>query len=307
MRTLVHAPAAGLEHHPPKGHPEHAGRLQAVLCAASAAGIDPATGFSPASRAALERVHAPALIDHVFASSPVMGDIALDADTWMSPGSLKAALAAAGAGIAGVDAVMTGAAEAVFVAARPPGHHAEPDRAMGFCLFNTIAIAAAHALAHHGLARVAVVDIDVHHGNGTQAWAENEPACLFASIHQGWIYPGTGAAHETGRHGNIINAPMQAGTQGPAWRAAVETAILPRLEAFAPDCLFVSAGFDAHRDDPLAGLALVEDDYAWAGTALAQAARAHAHSRLVCVLEGGYDCAALERSAGAFLRAVQSA
>lgn len=198
MRTLVHAPAAALDHHPPQGHPEHAGRLQAVLRAVSATGIEPATGFSPASRAALERVHASALIDQVFAASPREGETALDADTWMSPGSLKAALAAAGAGMAGVDAVMAGEAEAVFVAARPPGHHAEPDRAMGFCLFNTIAIAAAHALAHHRLARVAVVDIDVHHGNGTQAWAQDEPACLFASIHQGWIYPGTGAAHGPG-------------------------------------------------------------------------------------------------------------
>lgn len=307
MRTLVHAPAASLDHHPPKGHPEHAGRAQAVLRAVAAAGIEPETRLSPASRESLARVHAADLIDQVFAASPEEGETALDADTWMSPGSLKAALAAAGAGIAGVDAVMAGEAEAVFVAARPPGHHAEPDRAMGFCLFNTIAIAAAHALAKHGLARVAVVDIDVHHGNGTQAWAETGPACLFASIHQGWIYPGTGAAHETGRHGNIINVPMAAGTAGPVWRSAVETAILPRLAEFAPDFLFVSAGFDAHRDDPLAGLALVDDDYAWAGTVLAQAARAHAHSRLVCVLEGGYDCAALERSTGAFLRALQAA
>lgn len=303
---ILYCPS-GEGHHPPLGHPEHAGRLQAVLAGARQSGAALVDHHAPASRGALQRVHTAALIDQVFAASPGEGEIALDADTWMSSGSLKAALAAAGAGIAGVDAVMAGEAEAVFIAARPPGHHAEPDRAMGFCLFNTIAIAAAHALAHHGLARVAVVDIDVHHGNGTQAWAETEPACLFASIHQGWIYPGTGAAHETGRHGNIINAPLQAGTQGPAWRAAVETAILPRLEAFAPDIVFVSAGFDAHRDDPLAGLALVEDDYAWAGAALAQAARAHAHSRLVCVLEGGYDCAALERSAGAFLRAVQSA
>ncbi len=307
MRTFVHAPATSLDHHPPQGHPEHAGRLAAVLRAIAGTGIEPRTEFSPAPRDALERVHVSSLIDHVFTTSPREGEVALDADTWMSPASLKAALEAAGAAMAGVDAVMAGEAEAVFVAARPPGHHAEPDRAMGFCLFNTIAIAAAHALSEHGLARVAVVDIDVHHGNGTQAWAETEPACLFASMHQGWIYPGTGAAHETGRHGNIINIPMPAGTAGPAWRQAVETAILPRLAQFAPGLLLVSAGFDAHRDDPLAGLALSDDDYAWAGAALAQAARAQAHSRLVCVLEGGYDCAALERSAGAFLRAVQSA
>ncbi|WBQ13547.1 hypothetical protein L2D00_02400 [Hyphomonadaceae bacterium BL14] len=307
MKTHVLYCPASDDHHPPAGHPEHAGRLDAVRAGAAQTGLPIIEHHASAPRDALERVHVPTLIDHVFAASPGEGETALDADTWMSAGSLNAALAAAGAGIAGVDAVMAGAAEAVFVAARPPGHHAEPDRAMGFCLFNTIAVAAAHALAHHGLSRVAVVDIDVHHGNGTQAWAETEPACLFASIHQGWIYPGTGAAHETGRHGNIINVPMTAGTRGPAWRAAVETEILPRIEAFAPDFLLVSAGFDAHRDDPLAGLALVEDDFAWAGAALAQAARAQAHSRLVCVLEGGYDCAALERSTGAFLRALQSA
>ncbi|MCC5996922.1 MAG: histone deacetylase family protein [Oceanicaulis sp.] len=307
MRTLVHAPAAGLSHHPPAGHPEHAGRLEAVLRAVTAAGLTARTEFSPAGRAALERVHVPGLINQVFAASPDEGETALDADTWMSPGSLEAALTAAGAGMAGVDAVMAGEAEAVFVAARPPGHHAEPGRAMGFCLFNTVAIAAAHALSHHGLARVAVIDIDVHHGNGTQAWAEQEPACLFASIHQGWIYPGTGAAHETGRHGNIINTPMPAGTAGPAWRRAVEHSILTRLDAFEPDMVLVSAGFDAHRDDPLAGLSLDDEDYAWAGGALAAAARRHANSRLVCVLEGGYDCAALERSAKAFLSALQTA
>ncbi|KAA5805106.1 histone deacetylase family protein [Alkalicaulis satelles] len=307
MKTLVHSPAASLDHHPPQGHPEHAGRLQAVLRAIEQAGLTPRTHFKPASRAALERVHAPELIDRIVATAPEAGETALDADTWMSPGSLKAALEAAGAALDGVDAVMAGEAEAVFVAARPPGHHAEPDRAMGFCLFNTVAIAAAHALDVHGVSRVAVVDVDVHHGNGTQAWAQNQPACLFASIHQGWIYPGTGAAHETGRHGNIINAPMAAGASGPAWRQAVETAILPRLEAFAPEFVFISAGFDAHRDDPLAGLDLDQDDFAWAASALARVARSHADSRLVCVLEGGYDCPALERSAGAFLRALQAA
>jgi len=306
MKTLVLASPASFGHHPPEGHPEHAGRLEAVLRGARASGAGVKDSSRRAGRDELLRVHQSAMIDAIFDASPQDGEIALDGDTFMSPGSLEAALCAAGAGLEGVDAVMAGDAEAVFVAARPPGHHAEPDRAMGFCLFNTVAVAAAHALHAHGLARTAVVDIDVHHGNGTQAWAETEPRALFASIHQGWIYPGTGAAHETGRHANILNIPLAGGTGGGAWLENLETQILPRLAASEPDFLFVSAGFDAHRDDPLAGLMLDDDDFARAGALLAQAARANAHSRLVCVLEGGYDCPALERSVGRFLEALQA-
>ncbi len=305
MDLIAYSSKAGFDHRPPEGHPERVERLRAVHAALAALKIE-ARDAPRAERAQLERVHTPAHVDHVFASSPDAGETPLDPDTWMSPGSLEAALRAAGAGVAAVDAVMAGEAEAAFVACRPPGHHAEPDRAMGFCLFNTVAIAALHALEAHGLGRAAVVDIDVHHGNGTQAAADREPRLGFASI-QGWIYPGTGAAHETGAHGHVVNAPMEAGTQGPAWREAVETRLLPVIEAQAPDILLVSAGFDGHGADPLAGLELNTADYAWAGERLAAFARQHAHSRLVCVLEGGYDCPALEASAEVFLRALSAA
>ncbi|MGX6647118.1 histone deacetylase family protein [Maricaulaceae bacterium MS644] len=307
MKTRVLTHSSGLEQRAPEGHPEHAGRLKAALDGARAAGFDVVQSTLKADRAALERVHMPALIDQVFDTEPKAGWAQIDMDTYMGPGSLDAALYAAGAGMEAVDQVMAGDAEAVFVAARPPGHHAEPDRAMGFCLFNSIAVAASHALGAHGLSRVAVVDFDVHHGNGTQAWAETESRALFASIHQGWIYPGTGAAHETGRHGNIINLPMERGTAGPAWRAALEARVFPALARFEPELILVSAGFDAHAADPLAGLSLLEDDFAWAGTALAEAARALSASRLVCMLEGGYDCPALARSVGAFLGALEAA
>ena len=307
MKTRVYACPDGFDHHPPDGHPEHAGRLEAVTAGARASGVEIVDSRSPAPRAALERVHTADHVDRIFTAAPPAGEVSLDADTWMSPGSLDAALAAAGAGLAAVDAVLDGETEAAFVAARPPGHHAEPDRAMGFCLFNTVAIAAMHALDGRGLSGAAVVDIDVHHGNGTQAVAQTEPRLTFASIHQGWIFPGTGAAHETGGHGNIVNRPMEAGTQGAQWLETVKTELLPRLEYERPDILLVSAGFDGHDADPLAGLALADEDYAAAGAMLARAARDWSASRLVCVLEGGYDCAALERSVRAFLGALSDA
>lgn len=303
MRTIAITSATGLDHLTPDGHPERVARLEAVLRA-----LEPLSprDASPASREAILRVHDAAHVERIFTSSPAAGHVSLDADTWMSPGSLDAALHACGAVIEGVDAVMDGEAEAVFVGCRPPGHHAEPDRAMGFCLFNQIAVGALHALEARGLGRVAVIDIDVHHGNGTQASAEREPRLFFASIHQGWIYPGTGAAHETGRHGNIANRPMPAGATGETWHLALDE-LMDAVRGFAPDLLLVSAGFDAHKDDPLAGLALDEDDFARAGTALARLAQECANSRLVCVLEGGYDCPALERSVAAFIGALQAA
>lgn len=307
MKTCILTHPSGFDHRAPEGHPEHPGRLDAVLKGVRAAGFDVTESRMKADRTALERVHAPGLIDQVFATEPKAGWAKIDMDTYMAPGSLDAALFAAGAGIEAVDSVIAGKAEAVFVAARPPGHHAETDRAMGFCLFNSIAIAAAYALDHHGLSKVAVVDIDVHHGNGTQAWAQREPRAFFASIHQGWIYPGTGAGHETGPHGNLVNIPLERGTQGAAWRSAVEAQILPALNAFAPEIVFVSAGFDGHAADPLAGLSLLEDDYAWAAKALAASVQGTGASRLVCMLEGGYDCPALERSVSAFVTALEAA
>jgi acetoin utilization deacetylase AcuC-like enzyme len=229
MKTRVYACPDSFDHHPPHGHPEHAGRLRAVLAGAESWGGEVVQSRAHAPRAALEKVHSVDHVDQIFTAAPAAGEVSLDADTWMSPGSLDAALAAAGAGIAAVDAVLDGEIEAAFVAARPPGHHAEPDRAMGFCLFNIVAVAAMHAMEARGLDSAAVVDIDVHHGNGTQAFADDEPRLTFASIHQGWIYPGTGAAHETGAHGNILNLPMAGGTKGAEWLAAIEARILPRL------------------------------------------------------------------------------
>ncbi|PWE16954.1 acetoin utilization protein [Marinicauda salina] len=307
MKTLVLTSETGFAHDPPPDNPERVDRLRAVMAA-----IEPIDGIDraearPVEREALLRVHTPAHIEHMERSSPAAGHAQLAWDTHMSPGSLEAARAAAGAAVQAVDAVIDGTAEAAFCACRPPGHHAEPDQAMGFCLFNSVAVAAKHAVDARGLKRVAIVDFDVHHGNGTQTVAASDPRLFFASIHQGWIYPGTGAAHETGAHDNIVNVPVPGGTAGPAWREAIETAILPRVAAFAPDILLVSAGFDAHAADPLAGLALTEEDFAWVGRRLAETARARAGSRLVCVLEGGYDCPALEASVRGFVRALQAA
>lgn len=306
MKTRVITSRTGFDHRPPEGHPEHAGRLEAALSGAADAGLEVVDATAPASREALLRAHTQAHVERVFAAAPASGEAALDADTWMSPGSLDAALFACGAAIEGVDAVLDGEAEAVFVACRPPGHHAERDRAMGFCLFNQIAVAAAHALEMRGLGRVALVDIDVHHGNGTQDFAEAEARAFFASIHQRWIYPGTGAAHETGRFGNIANAPMERGATGAVWRPALE-ALLEPVADHRPELLLVSAGFDAHEADPLAGLALTEADYAWAGERLGRLAREHAKGRLVCVLEGGYDCDALRASVAGFARGLETA
>ncbi len=297
---IVYTHPAMLAHMPPDGHPEHAGRLSAVLAGLAPLGLE--TREAPlASREAIERFHTPAHVEALEAAFPAEDCVALDPDTFLSPGSREAAYRAAGAVVAATDAVMAGESEHAFCAVRPPGHHAEPGRAMGFCLFNSIAISAAHALHAHGLARVAVVDFDVHHGNGTQAAAEREPRLFFASTHQAPLYPGTGLSHERGRHGNILNAPLPAGADGAAWRATMEGQVLPALAAFAPEFLFVSAGFDAHRDDPLAGLLLSEADYFWAGQALARAARGSGKGRIVSALEGGYDLAALSRAAPAFV------
>jgi len=251
----------------------------------------------------IARIHDPSFVRAVLAAIPATGHAALDADTIVSPGSGAAALRAVGAVTAAVDAVVADQAQNAFCAVRPPGHHAEPSHAMGFCLFNSIAIAARHAQAAHGLKRVAIVDFDVHHGNGTQAVVQDDPTLFFASSHQYPLYPGTGAADETGQ-GNIVNAPLAAGSDGRVFRGAFETRILPALDAFAPELLLVSAGFDAHRADPLAGLELEEADFAWVTTRLMEAARRHCGGKLVSVLEGGYDLKALAGSAAAHLQAL---
>ncbi|GAB4180007.1 MAG: histone deacetylase family protein [Thalassobaculales bacterium] len=303
MTTALITHQACLGHDTGPYHVERIARLEAVLAALSApefAGL--ARHEAPAaSLEQLALVHDRAYVEAVLAAIPARGYHGLDGDTVVSPGSGEAALRAAGALVAAVDAVVGGAVRNAFCAVRPPGHHAEPGRAMGFCLFNNVAIAARHARSAHGLGRVAVVDFDVHHGNGTQAAFWNDPDILFASTHQMPLYPGTGRPSETGA-GNIVNAPLPPGADGAAFRRAFEARILPALEAFAPELVVVSAGFDAHEDDPLANLELTEADFAWATARLAQVAARHCGGRLVSSLEGGYDLGALARSAAAHVR-----
>jgi acetoin utilization deacetylase AcuC-like enzyme len=234
------------------------------------------------------------------------GHVAIDADTVLSAASGRAALHAAGAVTAAVDAVMAKEAENAFCAVRPPGHHAEPDRAMGFCLFNNAAIAALRAREVHGLERVAVVDFDVHHGNGTQAAFESDENLFYASTHQYPLYPGTGAAHETGV-GNIVNVPLRPMSGSGPFRRAFSERILPGLDEFRPRFVIISAGFDAHRSDPLAQLMLEESDYVWVTERLVELAYRHAEGRLVSTLEGGYDLQALGASAAAHVRVLMAA
>ena len=225
---------------------------------------------------------------------PDTGYVTLDGDTFMSPGSLNAALRAVGGVCAGVDAVMAGKARNAFVGCCPPGHHAEREAAMGFCLFGTVAIAAKRALDRHGLARVAIVDFDVHHGNGTQDLLWDEARCLFLSSHQMPLYPGSGAAAENGEHGQILNIPQAAGSGGAEMRAVYEAVAFPRLMEFAPELILVSAGFDAHRNDPLGNLRWTAQDYGWLTGRICDVADACAGGRVVSTLEGGYDLDALE-------------
>lgn len=303
---LLFTHPAMLAHEPPRGHAEHPGRLQAVLDALESMQLD--RREAPyAERDAIERVHPAAYIE---ALEPAFTEarttrVRLDPDTYISAGSREAIYRAAGACVAAVDAVLNGEDDIAFCAVRPPGHHAEPIAPMGFCIFNNVAIGALHALDAHGLSKVAVVDFDVHHGNGTQTVAEHEPRLMFASTHQAPLYPGTGAASETGIAHNVINAPLPAGAASAQWRRAMEARVLPALDAFAPELILVSAGFDAHKADPLAQMELETEDFAWAGHELHALALRHCKGKLVSTLEGGYDLPALAGSAAAFLAALQ--
>ena len=301
---LLFTHRACIAHDPGPGHPESPDRLRAVLEAldndrfATLDRID----APRATREQLARVHETSLIDFVVDNAPSDGYVRLDADTAMCPDSLEAAERAAGAVCAAVDAVIGGQSTRAFCAVRPPGHHATHDTAMGFCLFNSVAVGAAHALAR-GIARVAVVDFDVHHGNGTQDIFWQTPKVLYASSHQSPLYPGTGSRGETGV-GNVVNAPLPPGAGSAEFRAAFEQIILPKLRDFAPQLVMISAGFDAHRLDPLANLNLDADDYAWVTRELVDIAQKYASGRIVSSLEGGYSLTALRQSTAAHVAAL---
>jgi acetoin utilization deacetylase AcuC-like enzyme len=306
MTTALITHLAGLAHDTGPGHPERPERLAAVLKALEHRDFEALVREQApeATRAQLLLAHPASYVDAVLAQHPAPGRrIHLDADTVMSAGSAEAALRAAGGACAAVDAVMEGWARAAFAAVRPPGHHAEADRAMGFCLFSSVAIAALHARARWDVERVAVVDFDVHHGNGTQAILEGDAAFLYASSHQYPCYPGTGAASERGVANNVVNMPLPPGTDGVGFRRAWERIGLPALRAFGPGLVIVSAGFDAHRADPLADLRLDAEDFGWLTDRLLEIGG----GRLVSVLEGGYDLGALAASTAVHVRRLMRA
>ena len=310
MTTGLFTHPACLGHAPPPGHPESPDRLRAVLRGLETKEFQYLRRYEalPATREMLARAHAAAHIESVLgrysARAAEDGYAALDPDTIMSAGSAEAALMAAGAVVQAVDAAMAGEIRNGFCAVRPPGHHAEKARAMGFCLFDNVAVAALHARAVHGLNRIAVIDFDVHHGNGTQDIFCDDSNLFYGSTHQMPLYPGTGDASESGVAGNVVNAPLPPGAGGVQFRAAFARVILPALDRFAPEFLLISAGFDAHRLDPLAQLRLDESDFAWATAELCRLADKHCSSRVVSALEGGYDLDALARSAAAHVRAL---
>jgi acetoin utilization deacetylase AcuC-like enzyme len=290
-------------HNPGLGHAERPERLAAVLDALADSDLALRYETAPlATRAELERVHPKAYVDRIFGAEPVEGLETLDSDTAMSPGSLHAGLRAAGAVVEAVRQLADGQFDRAFCAVRPPGHHAEPSTAMGFCLFSNVAIAA-HAARGLGFERVAVVDFDVHHGNGTQSVFETDESLFFASIHQSPLYPGTGDPSETGV-GNVVNVTTPPDAPPQLWRQRFESMLMPAVDAFAPDLILISAGFDAHRRDPLAHQQLEARDFAWATRAITTVARAHAKGRVVSSLEGGYDLEALGQSAVAHVRAL---
>ena len=306
MTTLLISHESGLRHATPPGHPERPDRLRAVTAVLEDEQFS-ALAREPAPEGELEAivlVHPMQYVDAIRDAVPKEGIARIDADTSLSSGSWEPILRAVGGAILAVDEVMTGDASNAFVAMRPPGHHAETATAMGFCFLNNAAIAARHAQKHYGAERVAIMDFDVHHGNGSQEIFWSDRSVMYASTHEMPLYPGTGARSERGAHNNIVNAPLSSGSGGTEFREAMSSVILPRLEEFRPDIIVISAGFDAHRNDPLASLNFDEADFAWATQKLMEVADRHASGRVVSVLEGGYDLDGLSRSAAAHVKAL---
>ena len=309
MSTLFLTHPSGLKHEMGPDHPERPDRLRAIERILENERFQTLIR-DMAPKGAVEdivRVHPAAYFSSLEDSSPSEGLTYLDGDTSMGPGTWSAALHAVGAACQAVDEVMTRKVSNAFVAMRPPGHHAETSTPMGFCFFNNAAIAARRAQAAHGAERVAIMDFDVHHGNGSQEIFWADPTVMYSSTHQMPLYPGTGAKSETGDHDTIVNAPLRAGDGGAQFREAMETVILPRLRAFKPDLVIVSAGFDAHKRDPLANLNLLEEDFGWATAKLMDVADKHAGGRLVSLLEGGYDLEGLARSVAAHVMTLMTA
>lgn len=308
MATLYYTHQVFLDHDTGPNHPERPDRLRAIWQVLDAPEFQDLERREPpeAALSQIHRVHPPSHVSDVLSAIPSAGVSNIDGDTAISPGSREAALRACGALTTAVDAVMAGEGANAFCAVRPPGHHAEPERSMGFCLFNNVAVGAMQAREVHGLKRIAVVDFDVHHGNGTQAFFYDDADLFYASTHQWPLYPGTGARSETGV-GNIVNAPLAPSSGSVEFRAALSGQILPALREFSPEFLFISAGFDAHAYDPLANLNLETEDYAWATQELLAVAADTCQGRVVSALEGGYDLPALAESCAVHVRALMEA
>jgi acetoin utilization deacetylase AcuC-like enzyme len=310
MATLLISHPSFLEHDTGPYHPERPDRLRAILGALEDPAFDGLVRLAApaASMAEMTRVHPQDYVEAILGIQPAPGEhVHVDGDTVMSQGSAEAIQRAAGAVVAGVDAVMQGKVRTAFAAVRPPGHHAAPGVPGGFCLINNAAVGARHAQAKYGVERVAIVDFDVHHGQGTQAVVEPDPSLFYASTHQYPLYPGTGSPRETGTDNNVVNVPLRAGSGSAEFRAAWSERILPMLDDFAPELVIVSAGFDAHRADPLAQLEVETEDFVWLTEELLAIADRHAQGRLVSVLEGGYDLNALAESVATHVQSLMQA